>query len=103
MDTVRSVSLAATAAALIACPAALSASCKVISGSWGAAMLVTPAVVTSRTSVQADKAYVAPASSTKARQRASLFLCMADPVRTCSNRTTTGSVKPNAFAALLVH
>ena len=64
-------------------------------------MFVAPAMVTPRINVQADKAYVAPASSAKAKQRASLFSCMADPVRTCPDRTTTGSVKPNALAALL--
>jgi hypothetical protein len=83
MDAVGSVSSAAaaatTAAALVACPAALSASGKVISGSWAPPMLVAPAVLTPRTSVQADKAYVAPASSSTARQRVSLLLCMADP------------------------
>jgi hypothetical protein len=42
-------------------------------------MFVAPAVLTPRTSVQADKAYVAPASSTKARQKASLLLCMTIP------------------------
>jgi hypothetical protein len=69
MDAVGSVSSAAaaatTAAALVACPAALSASGKVISGSWGAEHVGGAAVLTPRTSVQADKAYVAPASSTR--------------------------------------
>ena len=55
-------------------------------------MLVAAAVVTPRTSVQADKAYVEPASSITARQqRVSLFLCMANPVRVNPDQATTGA------------
>ena len=60
-------------------------------------MFVAPAVLMPWTWSQAESA---PASSSAARQRASLCLCMADPVRTCPDRTTTGDAVAAAAAEL---